>query len=233
MMIARRRADVADLNRRARAAMAAAGRLGPSALAVAGRDFAVGDRIITMRNALGWLGIASGTIGTVTAVDLATRSLTMQTDDGRAVRLPAAYLQPTGRQPAPRVDHAYAITGHKAQGMTTDHAFILGGDDLDREWGYVALSRGRDGNRLYAAVPEHAWAKELDLPPAPARDPLTVALVALDRTSAEPLATDQQPSAAGQDHMRVGPIHSSAITLGPGDLAEPGQAGGVDLDLPA
>ncbi len=33
--------------------------------------------------------------------------------------------------------------------MTTDRAFVLGTDDLYREMGYVAMSRGRLGNHLY------------------------------------------------------------------------------------
>lgn len=43
----------------------------------------------------------------------------------------------------------YAITGHAAQGMTCGQTFVLATDGLSKEWAYVALSRGRESNRLY------------------------------------------------------------------------------------
>ena len=59
----------------------------------------------------------------------------------------------------PALTHGYAITGHLAQGMTCRSTFILATDELTREAAYVALSRGRDSNRIYAlgpAAPERA-----------------------------------------------------------------------------
>src|SRR6266536_2440811 len=50
IMIALRHADVADLNQRARALLAQHGRLGPEPITIGGRDFAAGDRIVTLRN---------------------------------------------------------------------------------------------------------------------------------------------------------------------------------------
>lgn len=57
--------------------------------------------------------------------------------------MPAEYVD------AGHVTHGYAITGHKAQGMTSNHVFVLGSDTIYREWGYVSMSRGRGINRLY------------------------------------------------------------------------------------
>jgi hypothetical protein len=68
--------------------------------------------------------------------------MTVQMSD-RAVELPSSYLE------AGHVAHGYAMTVHKAQGVTADRAFVLGTDDLYREMGYVAMSRGRLGNHLY------------------------------------------------------------------------------------
>ena len=71
----------------------------------------------------------------------------------RTVTLDPHFLSsPTrGRPP---LQHAYAVTGHIAQGLTTDRTFVLGTDRLFREWGYVAMSRGRLSNRMYAVVGE-------------------------------------------------------------------------------
>src|SRR5579885_2029062 len=48
-----------------------------------------------------------------------------------------------------RVDHGYAATFHKAQGVTVDRAHVLATPGLDRHATYVALSRHRDGVDLH------------------------------------------------------------------------------------
>jgi ATP-dependent exoDNAse (exonuclease V) alpha subunit len=65
---------------------------------------------------------------------------------GRQVRLDARYLDPTAGRP---LGYGYAITGHVAQGMTASRAYVLGSEAAYREWGYVAMSRGRQLNRFY------------------------------------------------------------------------------------
>ena len=49
------------------------------------------------------------------------------------------------------LDHGYALTAHLAQGATVDRAFVLGSDELYREWGYTALSRHRAEARFYVS----------------------------------------------------------------------------------
>jgi ATP-dependent exoDNAse (exonuclease V) alpha subunit len=63
-MLATRRADVDDLNRRARAVLQAEGRLGPDLLEVEGRPFTVGDEVLCRRND-SCLGVLNGTRATV------------------------------------------------------------------------------------------------------------------------------------------------------------------------
>jgi hypothetical protein len=186
VMIAARRADVVDLNGRARALMVADGRLGPQALTVGGQEYAVGDRIVTLRNQRRRLGVANGTRGTVTAVDVTAGALEVRTDHGRAVRLPRWYL--TG--PRRRVDYGYAVTGHKAEGMTTDRTFVLGSEDIYKEWGYTALSRGRLENRLYLVIGDNPLAQDLDMLGQPTQDPVGVIVRALGRSHAKTLALD-------------------------------------------
>jgi hypothetical protein len=71
---------------------------------------------------------------------------------GHDVLLPRWYVAGSAKRRT--IEHAYAITGHVAQGMTVDHAFVLGSSDLYREWGYTAMSRGRRTNRLYVVAPD-------------------------------------------------------------------------------
>ena len=47
------------------------------------------------------------------------------------------------------VDHGYAATIHKAQGVTVDRAHVLASGHMDRHATYVALTRHRDGVSLH------------------------------------------------------------------------------------
>ncbi|MEX2504947.1 MAG: MobF family relaxase, partial [Egicoccus sp.] len=142
IMIALRRADVDDLNRRARQHLRIAGRLTGPALTIGEVEFQAGDRIVCLRNRPD-LGVVNGTRATITHID--RNGQTLHAVDDRRVRLqlPFDYLD------AGHLVHGYAVTGHKAQGITVEHTYTLGTPDLYREWGYVALSRGRTSNRLY------------------------------------------------------------------------------------
>jgi hypothetical protein len=160
VMIATRRADVADLNDRARALLDAAGRFGNHELGidrrirVAGREFAVGDRVLaTGRNH--WdLDILNGDLGTVTRINERNKIVTFHCE-----RVDAERTMPTDRLEAGHLEHGYARTNYKTQGATADRIFTLGGDgDLDRQAAYTALSRGRVENRLYLCTPdEDVW----------------------------------------------------------------------------
>ena len=151
VMLAARRSDVADLNACARARMAAAGHLtGPVLQSADGRCFQVGDSVVALRNDRR-SGLLNGTRGRVVALDPDRRSVTVAPDaGGRAVTISARYLD------AGHLAHAYAITGHKAQGQTADRAWVLATPGTSREWGYVAMSRARHGTLLYVVNGE--WA---------------------------------------------------------------------------
>ncbi|MGH8055585.1 MAG: AAA family ATPase [Stenotrophomonas sp.] len=168
VMLAHRRVEVDALNDLAHAAMAAAGRLTGETLKNQGRGFRVGDRVVCGANRLK-LGIANGTRGQVTAVDPEARTLTVRLDGDqkREVMLPADYLAKQlgkGRRP---IDHAYAITGHKSEGVTVDRVFVRGGGHADQQWGYTVMTRVRQRADLYLVeglTPPEA-AAELDLAP--------------------------------------------------------------------
>ncbi|MCF4119959.1 relaxase domain-containing protein [Antribacter sp. KLBMP9083] len=107
---------------------------------------------------------------------------------GGTVRLPAAYL-------AEHVDLGYAITAHRAQGVTVDTAYTVATPNMTREALYVPLTRGRDTNIVFVAVDQtdhnhdHAPAAgNADHGiPDPARARAVLAGI-LARTGAEPTA---------------------------------------------
>ena len=133
--------EVRELNEAARGRMRGAGELGNDVSFQVERGerlFASGDRIMFLRNERG-LGVKNGTLGTVERVN--AQSMAVRTDDGRSVAFDTKdYAQ---------VDHGYAATIHKAQGMTVDRAHVLATPGMDSHGAYVALSRHRDGVDLH------------------------------------------------------------------------------------
>jgi Ti-type conjugative transfer relaxase TraA len=133
--------EVRALNEAARDRMRAAGDLGDDVrLAVerGERSFASGDRIMFLQNERG-LGVKNGTLGTIEQVS--PQSMTVRADDGRSISFDLKDYD--------RIDHGYAATIHKAQGMTVDRTHVLATPGLDAHGSYVALSRHRDGMDLH------------------------------------------------------------------------------------
>jgi AAA domain/TrwC relaxase len=132
------------------------------------RQLAVGDRVVCGHNAIAELGVANGSRGVITSLDVHARTLTLRLDgtDGRTVVLPGSYLDGRRKEERNRrVDLAYATTGHRAQGLTRGRALVRLTGTEDVNWLYVQLSRARQDTCLYAVVgPEPQGSGELDLP---------------------------------------------------------------------
>jgi hypothetical protein len=134
-------AEVRELNEAARNRMREAGDLGEDVRVTVergARNFAAGDRVMFLQNERG-LGVKNGTLGTIEEVS--TQSMTVRTDDGRNVSFDVKDYN--------RIDHGYAATIHKAQGMTVDRTHVLATPGMDAHGSYVALSRHRDGMDLH------------------------------------------------------------------------------------
>ncbi|MDE0803662.1 MAG: AAA family ATPase [Acidimicrobiales bacterium] len=182
-MIAARWIDVDQLNAIARARMTIDHQLtGPELTTTGERTFQTGDRVLALRNDRR-RGLTNGSLGTITAVDIDARTLTVRLDTGQNCEVSTKYLD------AGHLAHGYATTAHKAQGLTCDRALLLGNDALYRELGYVGLSRGRLGNHLYIVgrdrdeTPEHTS-------PHLQPEPIEVVTDALRRSRAQRLAID-------------------------------------------
>ena len=133
--------EVRALNEAARKRMREAGSLGDEVRVTVergDRSFVSGDRVMFLQNERG-LGVKNGTLGTIEQVS--ARSMTVQTDDGRSVQFDLKDYN--------KIDHGYAATIHKAQGMTVDRIHVLATPGMDAHSSYVALSRHRDGVELH------------------------------------------------------------------------------------
>jgi conjugative relaxase-like TrwC/TraI family protein len=148
IMVAYTRANVADLNRLARAEAHDRGRLtGPDLIATGGRPYATGDPVVLLApNPCH--GLVTSQRATVTTVDHDTQALTLLTDDNRHVTLTGGHID------AEHLDHGYAITVHREQGATCDRTHYLA-DGGGRELAYVALSRARHRTTIHAIADDH------------------------------------------------------------------------------
>ncbi len=154
LIIVPTREDARDLNRLARERIQAAGLLGPD-INVRGHAFAVGDRVVVRSNDRR-LGVHNGDLARITELDRTRHRVEFRLErDGRVVSPPIGFLGRRTERGEPVLQHGYAVTGHIAQGMTVDRAFVLAGPGLSSEWAYAAMTRGRLENRLYAARREH------------------------------------------------------------------------------
>lgn len=133
--------EVAMLNDAARAKLAEQGLLGENVAVRTERgirEFADNDRILFLKNERD-LGVKNGTLGTVEKA--APDTLAVRLDDGRRISVDLKSYA--------HVDHGYAATVHKTQGMTVDRTHVLATPGLDAHASYVALSRHRQGTALH------------------------------------------------------------------------------------
>ena len=144
---------VTRLNRRARADRIVANPVGDIEVNLSdGTQASEGDLVITRHNDRrlhtlrgGW--VRNGDRWTVTRVhtDGSMQVQRLGVDFGGTVTLPAAYV-------AEHVDLGYAVTAHRAQGMTVDTSHVVVTGSTTRENFYVSMTRGRDSNIAYVAL---------------------------------------------------------------------------------
>ena len=141
MILTHTRDEVAELNTLARDRLRQGHELGIEyrhATERGDRLFASGDRIMFLRNERS-LGVKNGSLGTIESVS-ATRIAVLM-DDGRSVAFDVKDYAD--------IDHGYAATIHKSQGVTVDRTHVLATPGLDRHASYVALSRHRHAVELH------------------------------------------------------------------------------------
>jgi conjugative relaxase-like TrwC/TraI family protein len=140
-----RRANVDELNERARHRMSEAGMLvGPEVVAAGGRAYRAGDRVVTL--APGPDGaLVTSERAVVEFVEAEHDRLLLRTEDRRRVALTGEEIS------AERLTHGYAVTTHRSQGQTTEraHLYVDGGG---RELAYVAMSRAKESSHAYLAA---------------------------------------------------------------------------------
>lgn len=150
LMLAGTRADVAKLNHLARDMLKAEHRL-HSEITIetehGERGFAIGERVIFTRNSKA-LGVKNGQLGTLEAWHMNTRTGGIEF----RVRMDAGDVAIFDPGQFGHLDHGYAMSVHKSQGVTASNVAVLLSDSMaDKEWSYVAMSRHRQRLRVFVA----------------------------------------------------------------------------------
>ncbi len=213
LMLAGTRAEAHLLNQLARQRLADTGALDLAhKFEIGDRTFAPGDHVVLCRNHPGQhltngdrFAVENGMLATI--IDFDDHGVHVALSSGERVMLDRSYAERGW------VDHAYALTIHKAQGVTCDHVLLIGPAGLYREGIYVALSRARHSARIYATS---AQVVELDqrhdtgipLPIETVHDPQRDLLARMHSSGAKALVTAGDPSAA-----RIGELATTVPAL--------------------
>ena len=145
--------EVRALNELARGTLREAGQLGEDVGIVTergDRQFALGDRMMFLRNDRE-LSVKNGTLGTIEQIS--PQSMAVKLDDGRNVAFDFKNYS--------NIDHGYAATIHKSQGMTIDRTHVLATPGLDSHSSYVAMSRHSVGVELHYGKDDFGSADKL------------------------------------------------------------------------
>jgi len=109
-----------------------------------GLSLSKGDRILFRLNNKS-LGVRNGDLATITEINANTLRATL--DSGEQVIIPKSYKS---------IDYGYALTVHKSQGMTVEHASVfIGSTYWDKHLAFVAITRHKESLRIYANTHNH------------------------------------------------------------------------------
>ena len=174
LMLAYTNKDVTSLNRQARLLMRACGVIkGPEYTYVTTKDekntldgstlsgkkslqeqrgFSVGDRLVFCKNDRG-LDVKNGMMGTVTSLSPSKISVALDNINREISFSPNLYKS---------FDHGWAVTLHKAQGITVDRVFKLASFEEHRNLAYVGMTRHRENLQVFGSLLDF-WRHEVFL----------------------------------------------------------------------
>lgn len=100
-----------------------------------------GDRVLFTKNSRTF-DVRNGDLGTVLGLDTKGKRLSVELDSGKRVIVSLRHYHD--------VQLGYAVTTHKAQGITVKNSFVLSGGSMqDKELTYVQLSRASETTKIY------------------------------------------------------------------------------------
>ena len=148
LALAHRRKDVHAINQAIRSAIQSGGGLTNEKYVSTDhgkRAFAEGDRILFTKNDR-ILGVRNGMLGIIQSIN--HDEIIVAFDEGGASSDNSKLKIDIKLYSA--IEHGYATTIHKSQGVTVDHTYVLGSSAMDQHLTYVAMTRHEKEIRIYA-----------------------------------------------------------------------------------
>ena len=161
IILAYTRNDVKELNELAREQKRKDGELGDDVLfrvERGERSFAVNDRVYFLKREDS-LSVINGTLGTICAINERSGAIEVELDHddlsqkSQRVSVNTAHYQ--------HLEHGYAATVYKAQGVTVDRSYILPSKHYDAHSTYVAMTRHRKSCDVFVSTEVFANDKAL------------------------------------------------------------------------
>lgn len=148
ILLAFTRVAVTALNEKARHALKDKNLLGQEEMIFQSFEkelrISTGERLLFRQNDKD-VGVRNGDLGTVKVVH--KNQLQIELDSGEILNIPKTYQA---------IDYGYALTVHKSQGMTSEHAKVLIDSQYwDRHLSFVAMTRHKQSLTIYADTINH------------------------------------------------------------------------------
>ena len=147
IILAYTRREVESLNYMAREKRQVLGELGSEHIITTVRGekpLSLNDRIYFLKNDR-QLGVMNGTLGTIQAIDANVMTVLLDDDGSLDQKRTVSFCLDAYNH----IDHGYAATIHKGQGVTVDRSYILASRYMDRHATYVAGTRHRDSADIF------------------------------------------------------------------------------------
>ncbi|MCF6204777.1 MAG: Ti-type conjugative transfer relaxase TraA [Methylococcaceae bacterium] len=147
-VLAHKRVDVEELNQNIRKTLLIRGEVHTeitTQTTEGKKQFGTGDRILFLKNNK-QLGVTNGSLGTVEETHEKNAQLLIKLDNGKSIKVDTNKYQ--------NITYGYAMTIHKSQGVTVDHAMVLATQSFDKHLAYVSLSRHKESVKVYAGKDE-------------------------------------------------------------------------------
>ncbi len=161
IMLSYTRKDAAELNDMARSIRKSQHELGEDYLlkTVKGhKEFAQNDRIYFLKNDRD-LGVKNGSLGTIEKIEGNQLTIKLDKDNSQSSQNSRITFNLDQYN---HIDHGYAATIHKAQGVTVNRTYLLASRHMDSHATYVAMSRHRQSADLFYSKEEFSHERALN-----------------------------------------------------------------------
>lgn len=151
IILAYTRKDVQELNHLARVQKRNDGELGEDvmfSMERGERKFATNDRVYFLKREDS-LSVINGTLGTILSINEKTRVMSIQLDKDDLNKKPL--IVHVNADHYKHLEHGYAATVYKAQGVTVDRTYILPSKHYDAHSTYVAMTRHRKSCDIFVS----------------------------------------------------------------------------------